>query len=268
MSIPWKQTKPNLKNNRQVVKRLQECSLRQIMHRMAKVHRIFEGYLAKGYICKLDGWETLETDCCYLPFFFVINKENDTTPVRIVWDCQAAHNGRSLNSEIELTPNRLQDLFKVLLRPRKYPFAVTSDVSEMFLKIQMDPKDQQYHCFVLDGEDNEWCVVLFGNIASPNGSQKVLTMACKMFGQAYPKAVETLQEACYMDNTVDSWPTEKGAWDLTQQLFLLLGSCSMPIHKFYTNSMEVIGNIDPNFWPNRFDLMERMSTLSLERFWE
>ena len=89
-----------------------------------------------------------------------------------------------------------------------------------------------------------------------------------MFGQAYPKAVETLQEACYMDNTVDSWPTEKGAWDLTHQLFLLLGSCSMPIHKFYTNSMEVIGNIDPNFWPNRFDLMERMSTLSLERFWE
>jgi hypothetical protein len=48
---------------------------------------------------------------------------------------------KSLNSEIELTPNRLQDLFKLLLQMRKYKNVVLSDISEMFLKVILDPAD-------------------------------------------------------------------------------------------------------------------------------
>jgi len=257
MSIPWKLSRPQFQSNRFAVKRRQESTLRNLGARLENVRKIFEGYLAKGYIRRLEYWEMQETDCRYLPFFCVIDESKDTTPVRIVWDCKAVYDGKSLNSEIELTPNRLQDLFKVLLRLRKYQFTVTSDVSEMFLKILMDPKDRRFHRFVFDGNDFEWNVILFGNVSSPNGSQKVLSMACELFGEKYPEAVETLTESCYMDDASDSRPTEQQALDLTNQLVEILGLCKMPVHKFYTNSLLVIRNVDPKLLAKQITLDEK-----------
>ena len=257
MSIPWKLSRPEFQNNRFAVKKRQESTLKNLGPRVEEVRRIFESYLAKGYIRQLEYWETQESDCRYLPFFCVIDETKDTTPVRIVWDCRAVYDGKSLNSEVELTPNRLQDLFKVLLRMRKYRFTVTSDVSEMFLKILMDPKDRRFHRFVFDGKDFEWNVILFGNVSSPNGSQKVLATACELFGERYPEAVETLTESCYMDDASDSRPTEEQALALTQQLVEILGLCKMPVHKFYTNSLLVIRNIDPGLLAKQITLDEK-----------
>ena len=261
MSIPWKAPRPEFKNNRFAVRKRQEATLRHLGPRIENVRKIFAGYLEKGYIRKLDHLESYESDCRYLPFFCVVDESRDTTPVRIVWDCRAVYDGKSLNSEIELTPNRLQDLFKVLLRLRKYQFTVTSDVSEMFLKILMDPKDRRYHRFVFEGNDYEWNVILFGNVSSPNGSQKVLANACELFGEKCPEAVETISESCYMDDASDSRPTEERALLLTQQLIQLLGHCGMPIHKFYTNSLLVIRNIDPALLAKQITLDEKDVTI-------
>jgi len=153
MSIPWKLSRPQFQNNRFAVKKRQESTLKHLGPRVEEVSRIFEGYLAKAYMCQLVHRESQEWDCRYLPFFCVVDETKDTTPVRIVWDCRAVYDGKSLNSEVELTPNWLQDFFKVLLRMRKYQFTVTSDVSEMFLKILMDPKDRR---FLFDDADYEW----------------------------------------------------------------------------------------------------------------
>lgn len=245
VSIPWKGSGPNFTSNRAAVLRHQERLLNKPGSRPAEVKKIFDSYLEKGYIRKLKPEERYEEDCRYLPFFCVVDESKETTPVRIVWNCRAQYNGKSLNSEIELTPNRLQSLFKVLLRLRKFRYTVTSDVSEMFLKIRMEPKDRKYHRFIFNGEDYEWQSILFGNISSPNASQKVLTTACEMFGSQFPEGAETLRESCYMDDASDSRATEEEAWKLTTELIELLKKCNMPVHKFYTNSPLVIQNINP-----------------------
>jgi len=257
MSIPWKSSQPSFVNNRFAVKKRQEATLRNLGPRIENVRKIFEGYIEKGYIRKLNRSEVHELDCRYLPFFCVVDETKDTTPVRIVWDCRAVYDGKSLNSEIELTPNRLQDLFKVLLRLRKYQYTIASDVSEMFLKIIMDPKDRRFHRFVFEEDDFEWNVILFGNVSSPNGSQKVLATACDLFGENYPEAVETLRESCYMDDASDSRATEEQALTLTKQLIQLLGHCKMPVHKFYTNSHLVIRNVDPSLLAKQITLDEK-----------
>ena len=257
MSIPWKMKTPDFENNRFAVNKRQESTLRHLGDRIEEVRKIFTSYLEKDYIRKLENWETQENNCRYLPFFCVVDETRDTTPVRIVWDCKAVYDGKSLNSEIELTPNRLQDLFKVLLRLRKYRFTVASDVSEMFLKIVMDPKDRKFHRFVFEGEDYEWNVILFGNVSSPNGSQKVLATACDLFGAKYPEAVETLRESCYMDDASDSRASEEQALLLTKQLIQLLGHCKMPVHKFYTNSVLIIRNIEPSLLAKQITLDEK-----------
>ena len=180
--------------------------------------------------------------------------QKETTPVRIVWDCKAVYHGKSLNTEIEETPNRLQDLFKVLLRLRRFQFTITSDVSEMFLRILLDPKDRPYHRFVFSGDDYVWNSILFGNVASPNGSQKAIATACDLFGEEFPEAVETLRNSFYMDDASDSRPTEEQALETAKQLLGIMDKVSMPIHKFYSNSPLVLQNIDPGLLAKQIHL--------------
>jgi len=117
MSIPWKDgEKPNFRNNRTPVRLRQEGQLKKLpAEQREKVDNIFNGYLEKSYIRHLENFEVQDQDSRYLPYFCVCDEHKETTPVRIVWDCRAVYHGKSLNSEIEDTPNRLQDLFRVLL---------------------------------------------------------------------------------------------------------------------------------------------------------
>ena len=249
VSIPWKNDGPSLTSNRfQVICRQRRCEQNLVDSGvpLEEVQKIIDGYLEKGYIRKLQKEEVCDLDAFYLPWFPVIDRSRDSTPVRLVFDAAAKdRTGKSLNSEIELTPNRLQDLFKIWMRLRKYQWVVTSDVSEMFLKCILDPKDRRYHRFTFNGEDYEWMVTLFGNLSSPNGSQKVLDLNCELHGKDKPEAVESVRHSCYMDDVADTREEEEKAWQLVKELILLLPLCGMPVRKFYTNSPLVLSRIDP-----------------------
>jgi len=243
VSIPWKNDQPTLTSNRfQVLCRQKRCEQNLVDNGvpLEEVQKIIDGYLEKGYIRKLHTEEVSDSDAFYLPWFPVIDRTRDSTPVRLVFDAAAKdRTGKSLNSEIELTPNRLQDLFKIWMRLRKYRWVVTSDVSEMFLKCILDPKDRRYHRFTFNGEDYEWMVTLFGNLSSPNGSQKVLDMNCELHGKDKPEAVESIRNSCYMDDVGDTREDEEKAWQLVKELTLLLPMCGMPVRKFYqTNHLQ------------------------------
>ena len=137
LSIPWKAgDKPNFRCNRLPVRNRQEAHVRKLPpEQRKKVDDIFQGYIAKDYVRLLTGSEIFDQDSRYLPYFCVCDELKETTPIRVVWDCKAVYYGKSLNSEIEDTPNRLQDLSKILWRLRKFRFTVTADVSEMFLQV-------------------------------------------------------------------------------------------------------------------------------------
>ena len=57
------------------------------------------------------------------------------------------YNHISLNDITFLAP----DLTGVLMRFRRWKFALTADISKAFLKIQLKREDQDVHRFFLDG---------------------------------------------------------------------------------------------------------------------
>jgi hypothetical protein len=263
MSIPWKQVRPDLPNNRFVVRTRQEkVFARYKDDEKALITKLFDSYLEKGYIRKLEEHEKQDTDAFYLPFFCVLKTDSETTPVRVVWDCAAKfeHNGvkKSLNSEIELTPNRLQDLFKLLLRMRKYKNVVLSDISEMFLKVILDPADRRYHRFHFNGENYEWLVILFGNLSLPNGSQKVIQLNCDLNREGLDEALKSVRNACYMDDVADSRPDEETALELAKQLVILFDHCGMTVQKFYSNSPLLCKSLDQNLLAKAIQFEEVM----------
>ena len=50
--------------------------------------------------------------------------------------------GSSLNNALSTEPDLLQNLVHVLIRLRKYQYAVSADIEAMFLQVGVHPQDQ------------------------------------------------------------------------------------------------------------------------------
>jgi Pao retrotransposon peptidase/Reverse transcriptase (RNA-dependent DNA polymerase) len=243
VNIPWLENhKQKLIANFNPVKIRQEKSHAPLVLakkdvKIEEIDVIINGYLEKGYIEPVPDKE--QGQGWYLPFFEVVNRHK-STPIRLVFDAKASYKGVSLNSQIEDTPNRLNDLVLTLLNMRRYQYALTGDISEMFLRIRLASQDKQYHRFIHNSQHFQWTRILFGNKCSPNASQKVLDELHKLFEKTYPVAAKTLKESCYMDDCADSKPIEKDLQTLAVELPELLRQADMKICKFYTNSKLVI----------------------------
>jgi len=76
--------------------------------------------------------------------FLVVNRMKDTSSLG--FDAKAKNrSGSSLNGAIEKGPNKLNDLFAILLQFRRFKYAFTADISEMFLRIRLTESDKRYH---------------------------------------------------------------------------------------------------------------------------
>jgi len=245
-SIPWKNGTPQLKSNfGRMMKRQTRMNrpenLLKIGTSTEEFTKIFDDYLSKGYIEEIPESSKDDLDCWWLNYFPVIDRGRETTKCRIVFDARATNEiNQSLNSDIDCGPNRLNDLFMMLVGLRKFQFAVSADISEMFLRVKLNPRDRHYHRFWFNGKLYQWCVILFGNTSSPNISQKVLEQNNIDHGQEYPVAVETVQNKIYVDDAIASKPTEEEISVLASQLQELLAHAGMKICKFYTNSKKAL----------------------------
>ncbi|MBM3931204.1 MAG: hypothetical protein FJ336_08030, partial [Sphingomonadales bacterium] len=174
-SIPWKQNPPCLENNmKTVIARQTRTNYGAYLQKkgtsLEEIDKKFKDQLKKGYIEQVtDRKELSRLDSYYVNYFPVVDRIRDTTKVRIVFDAASKDKtGKSLNSEISKGPNRMNDLFTILLNFRKYKYAVTADISEMFLRIRLEEEDKKYHRFYWDKRIWQWTRTLFGNRASPD----------------------------------------------------------------------------------------------------
>ena len=143
IAIPWKENQIQLPNNyKMAIQRLQSPST------VVAYSQVIERYLEKGYVRKVDQSEEEPANEWYLPHFPVIKFDRETTKTRIVSDASAKCNGVSLNDVIYQGPKLQTDLFNVLLRFRRYPVAIACDISEMYLRVRLHPKDKSCHRFL------------------------------------------------------------------------------------------------------------------------
>ncbi|XP_068719623.1 uncharacterized protein [Montipora capricornis] len=137
-------------------------------------------YLEKGYIRKIDPTEEKPARRWYLPHFPVVRLDRVTTKTRIVFDASAKFGGVSLNDVIYQGPKLQKDLKDVLLRFRRHPVGLVCDIAEMYLRIEVTPKDRSCQRFLwrsLDQqtkpEEYEFNRVVFGINSSPFQAQFV-----------------------------------------------------------------------------------------------
>ena len=267
-SIPWKTVPPKLRNNLSMVKQRQErtnseAALKSKGTSKEALDAIFLDQIEKGYIEEVtDLADINREDCNYIPYFPVVRPDRTSTKVRIVFDAAAKNRDKcSLNSQIDKGPNRLQDLFGILLRFRQYDIALTADISEMFLQCRLNDEDRRYHRFWWNGKIWQWTRVMFGDLASPDISQKVLETNANLFENEYPAAAEAVKDNMYMDDVIKSVEKAQQAIQLAAELPPLHEKAGMKICKFECNDIEVMKTIPKHLHSTKVDLDKKAGSI-------
>ena len=183
VGIPWKKELPDLPNNHEMaVKRLMSTE-NHLMRKpdVAEAYsKSISQYMEKRYIRKVSPDEKQPRRKWFSPHFAIVKPQKVTTKVRIVFDGSGKCDGVSLNDAILQGPKLQRELFDVLLRFRRNPVAITCDISEMYLRIEIASEDRPFHRFLWrdlnlykEPEEYEFSRVVFGINSSPFQAQFV-----------------------------------------------------------------------------------------------
>lgn len=264
VAIPWKDNLDEIPDNyKMAVQRLENTEKRLLKNpQLAKSYSdIIDQYLQKGYIKKAMTTHNSNEKKWYLPHFAVLRPDKMTTKVRIVFDASAKCDGISLNDMIYPGPKLQRDLVDVLLRFRKYPVAVICDITEMYLRIKLNPADRPFHRFLWRGlnqnkepDEYEFDRVVFGVNASPFLAQYVSQQHAETYANEFPIAAETVLKSTYMDDSMDSVVNAEQGIELFQQLSQLWEKAGMHARKWLSNSPEVLQQIPTDDQANDVDL--------------
>ena len=240
VGIPWKEGEPSLTNNyNMALRRLenQEKALRRKGSEAVQSYdRIIKEYENKGYVKKVE--KTEEESQWFLPHFAVIKDDRATTKIRIVFDAAAKDSGKSLNDVIHSGPKLQNEVLNVLIRFRRAPVALSGDISGMFLQVGLLKDDRKYHRFLWRGMDSsrepdvyEFERLVLGNTASPYCAQFVVQKHAKDNEEKYPEAANSVSDAMYVDDVLDSRETPDDAIELRRQLSELMSCGNFKLRK-------------------------------------
>ena len=253
VALPWKENVPDLPDNYDMaLRRLYNTEKRLLKNPeiAAAYSENITQYLEKGYIHKIDPTEEKPARRWYLPHFPVVRLDRATTKTRIVFDASAKFGGISLNDVIHQGPKLQRDLNDVLLRFRRHPVALICDIAEMYLRIEVAPKDRSCQRFLwrsLDQqrkpEEYEFNRVVFGINSSPFQAQFVSQTHAEKHKDELPLAAEAVSNSTYMDDSMDSLLDDSQGIELYKQLDELWSKAGMHARKWLSNSSQVLEKI-------------------------
>jgi hypothetical protein len=192
-------------------------------------------------------------ECYYIPHHGVYHPKKPDK-LRVVFDCSARYQGKSLNDHLLSGPDLTNNLFGVLCRFRKHPIAVVCDIEAMFHQFHMKREDRDYLRFLWwEGGDTSkeprsfrMNVHVFGATSSPGCANFGLKYLSKLHANQYPLAAPFLQHDFYVDDGITSLTSVDQAIKLVNEARELCSEGGLHLHKFMSNSRLVLEKIPLN----------------------
>ena len=181
----------------------------------------------------------------YLPHH-AVHKDSTTTPMRVVFDASMkSSSGVSLNDCLFVGPTVHSPLNDVLIRFRKRPYVLITDVSKMYRAVALDIKDRDHHIFLWRDdptkpvEEYRMTRVTFGVASAPFLATHSGLQLAEENQTALPQAARAVRESFYVDDGLPSVETKEEAIVLHKQLQELFNKRAFKLHKWDSNSQEV-----------------------------
>ena len=176
----------------------------------------------------------------YIPHHPVLNPKKPGK-VRVVFDCAAKANNRSLNEELLRGPDLTNNLVGVLSRFREEPVAMMADIRGMFNQVMVAPEDRQYLGFLwwpegeLTAEPEAYTmnVHLFGATSSPSCAAFCLKRTAEDHKTSYSaETIDAVNRSSYVDDFLMSVPDSDKAARLITELPELLSKGGFHLAKW------------------------------------
>ena len=203
-------------------------------------------YIDKSYARKLSE-EEVDQPARLLPHFAVRNPNKKK--IRIVFDCAAKSQNKSLNDNLLKGPDMYNNLISILWKFRHHKIAFTGDIKEMFLQIKISDEDQptQRLFWRKNREDPvdtyEMSVMLFGAACSPCSAQYVRNLNAVEYATDYPEAVSGIQKYHFMNDYLYSVPSESEAAKLIKEVIFIHKEGGFKMCNWICNSKKVLMQI-------------------------
>lgn len=214
---------------------------------------VFIEYLQKGYL-KVVGNISMALDKPHyvIPHHGVVRKDKTTSRLRIVLDGSSpTQNGISLNDILHVGPNLQNDLFRILLRFRLRPIAISADIRQMYLRILVQEKDLCFQRLLYRFHPNdqiqvyEMTRVPFGLCCSPFLAIRSIRQLATEESARYPHASEVAMRDIYMDDLATSCQSVEEGIQLSEQLIRMFAAGGFELVKFSSNSPKIMASIPP-----------------------
>jgi hypothetical protein len=242
VGLLWKKDPPVLVNNLvQAKKRLLSLNSRLSGDLRNEYEKVFKELEVAGFIEEVPKSEVEKRESVfYLPHRPVVKESSCSTKVRPVFDASAAGpNGVSLNDCLDSGPALLPSVVDLVLRFRRWKFALVADVTKAFLQVGLRQEDRDVHRFLLlDGDAvrvMRFLRVTFGVNCSPY----LLSATIQHHLKRYPEdmlCVLELRENLYVDDWLTGANTEEEAAQLFEEACSVMQDAGMSLSKWMSNS--------------------------------
>ncbi|GFV09435.1 integrase catalytic domain-containing protein [Trichonephila clavipes] len=220
--------------------------------RMENLYREFmQQYLDLGHMEKVEEHsdETSANNICYyLPHHGVFRPDKSTTKLRVVFNGSASTtSGLSLNYLL-LKGEVKEDIFEIMARFRTHKYAFTTDIQMMFRQIIIDPAQRDLLRIMWKTGANEEPViyrlktVTYGTASAPFLAIRTLKQLAIDEASRFPLASKVALQDVYMDDVVSGAQNLDTARQLQCQLQNMLETCGMKLHKWNSNSKELLNS--------------------------
>ena len=254
LPLPLRQEEPGLSNNHKMAVK----GVLQVKKRMLRDETYHNDYInfmsdlmKKGYAKKADcDKDVLEGWTWYVPHHGVYHPK--TKKFRVVMDCSAEFEGRSLNAELLQGPDTTNNLLGVLIRFRRYGIPFMGDIEAMFYQVTIPEQHRSLVRFLWwpDGDvgkdlcEFEMGVHLFGTVLSPSCAgfalPKAASDSASLFREDAAKAVHI---DFYVDDLLKSEETPKEASNMILGLQSMCAAGGFNLTKFVSNDKDVLDSI-------------------------
>ncbi|XP_055586460.1 uncharacterized protein LOC129739089 [Uranotaenia lowii] len=187
----------------------------------------------------------------YMPHHAVLRPSSTSTKCRVVFDASAKMSPKalSLNDVLQVGGTIQDDLFSIMLRFRKHKFAFTADIAKMYRQVQVDPSDTSFQrIFWRENPGDrlrvlELTTVTYGTGSAPFQAVRCVKQLAEDEAAEFPIGARIAKEDFYVDDVLSGADTLSEAEESFKQLTKMLARGGFPVHKWCSNSKELLNVI-------------------------
>lgn len=233
----------------------QFASLERRLQRDPELKRLYDDFLFEYFksnhmeLCCEDVNEISSEGKFFLPHHPVLKEKNGKKKIRVVFNgSSTTSNGNSLNTCMYNGPVVQNSHIGIVLKFRFLRYVFSCDVFQLYLQVRVHESQRNLLLILYRTDPSKpirvWklCTVTWGTTAAEHSATRSL-IQLSIDETEFPLASKAVQEDMYIDDCLSGADTLEEAIELKSQMIELLKRGKFELHKWCSNSPEILQDI-------------------------